>query len=129
MSYREHAPYGSVVVCDCCGKVGAIGDRDWRQVRGSSVHDAMHLCRACRGERYGVTCIKPITCRKRFIADRALRAAGCLPRRWRGTSTTARRVVVNAGSLSRRRRRRTVRGAGRRVWSWRFPWRLLQRRR
>jgi hypothetical protein len=40
MSYREHAPYGSVVVCDCCGKVGAIGDRDWRQVRGSSVHDA-----------------------------------------------------------------------------------------
>jgi hypothetical protein len=54
MSYREHAPYGSVVVCDCCGKVGAIGDRDWRQVRGSSVHDAMHLCRACR--RQAVWC-------------------------------------------------------------------------
>lgn len=48
MSYQEHAPYGPVVVCDCCGNIGAIGDRDWRQVRGSGVEDARHLCRACR---------------------------------------------------------------------------------
>jgi hypothetical protein len=64
------------------------------------------------GARYGVTCIKPTTCRKRSIADHALRAAGCLRRRWRGTSTTARRVVVNAGSLSLRRRRRTAEAPG-----------------
>jgi hypothetical protein len=64
------------------------------------------------GKRYGVTCIKPITCRKRFIADHALRVAGCLLRRWRGTSTTARHAVVSAGSLSLRQRRQTAEAPG-----------------
>ncbi|NWG20111.1 MAG: hypothetical protein HXY39_07250 [Chloroflexi bacterium] len=48
MSYQERAQYGPVVVCDCCGTFGAIGDRDWRQMRGSGADDAVHLCPGCR---------------------------------------------------------------------------------
>ena len=129
MSYREHAPYGSIVVCDCCGKVGAIGDRDWRQVRGSSVHDAMHLCRACR--RQAVWCDVHQTyhlpeafhrrpcaaCGGLFTAQVAWNLDYCPScRRERGIVVSA-PASANSG------------GAGWRVWSWRFPWHLLQRRR
>lgn len=48
MSYQERARHGTIVACDCCQRFGAIGDRDWRQVRGDSAANALHLCRVCQ---------------------------------------------------------------------------------
>ena len=54
MSYQERLPHGPVVICDCCGAVGAIGDRDWRQARGAGLTHPVHLCHSC--QRHAVWC-------------------------------------------------------------------------
>lgn len=127
MSYQKHATYGSVVACDCCGSIGAIGDRDWRQVRGSGIADAMHLCRACR--RRAVWCEahqtyhlpesfhrRPcVACGGLFTAQVAWNLEHCPScRRERGIVIS---IPVQASTERRER------------WSWLFPWRALRRHR
>lgn len=50
MSYQEMARFGHVVVCDLCEAVGAIGDRDWREMRRDATGAPLHVCRKCRKE-------------------------------------------------------------------------------
>jgi hypothetical protein len=47
MSYQEIREV-ALVVCDGCGARGAVGDRDWRQMRRTSAGAAAHLCPSCR---------------------------------------------------------------------------------
>ncbi|MDW8214843.1 MAG: hypothetical protein RMJ55_14895, partial [Roseiflexaceae bacterium] len=118
-----------VVVCDCCGSIGAIGDRDWRQVRGSGIEDAMHLCQACR--RRAVWCEVhqtyhlPETLHRRpcaacgglFTAQVAWGLEFCPScRRERG-------IVVTAPAPT------DTKHTGWRAWSWLFPWRMLRQHR
>lgn len=127
MSYQERYPCGPVVICDCCGSIGAIGDRDWRQVRGSGVDDAMHLCRAC--QRRAVWCEvhqtyhlpetlhrRPcVDCGGLFTAQVASNLEHCPScRRERGIVVP---IPVQAGRERRERR----------AWSWLFLWRTLRR--
>ncbi len=127
MSYQEREPYGSVVVCDCCQSIGAIGDRDWRQVRGSGADDAMHLCRACR--RRAMWCEvhqtyhlpetfhrRPcVDCGGLFTAQMSWNLEYCPScRRERG-------VIISIPAQASRKQRDK--------WSWFFPWRALRRHR
>lgn len=48
MSYQERFDHVDVVVCDICGRCGAIGNRDWREMRQDEHGAAIHLCRTCR---------------------------------------------------------------------------------
>jgi len=48
MSYQEHKHFGTVVVCDVCSSIGAVFDRDWRQMKSNAQGEPIHLCRACR---------------------------------------------------------------------------------
>ncbi|GIV99902.1 hypothetical protein [Roseiflexus sp.] len=129
MSYQERQPCGPVVVCDCCGSIGAIGDCDWRQVRGNGIDDARHLCRACR--RRAVWCEvhqtyhlpetfhrRPcIACGGLFTAQVALNLEYCPScRRERG-------ILVSIPAQARNERKEW------RMWSWLFPWRALRRHR
>ncbi|MGB9751274.1 hypothetical protein [Roseiflexus castenholzii] len=129
MSYQERQPCGPVVVCDCCGSIGAIGDRDWRQVRGNGIDNARHLCRACH--RRAVWCEvhqtyhlpetfhrRPcIACGGLFTAQVALNLEYCPScRREHG-------ILVSIPAQARNERKEW------RMWSWLFPWRVLRRHR
>lgn len=49
MSYQLHAEKVPVVACDLCERIGAIGDRDWREMRTTAAGQRLHLCPQCRG--------------------------------------------------------------------------------
>jgi hypothetical protein len=48
VSYQECAHHIDAVVCDICGRCGAIGNRDWREMRQDDHGAPIHLCRICR---------------------------------------------------------------------------------
>jgi len=48
VSYQEYRRFGDVVVCDVCKRVGAVGDRDWREMRKDARGAPIHLCHECR---------------------------------------------------------------------------------
>lgn len=48
MSFQNKQQYGSVVVCDLCGRVGAMFDHDWHEMRRDAADQPIHLCRECR---------------------------------------------------------------------------------
>lgn len=54
MSFQTHLRFGSVVVCDVCHRVGAICDRDWREMAAGADGEPLHLCRVCR--KHAVWC-------------------------------------------------------------------------
>ena len=48
VSLKSKELYGWVVVCDLCASVGALCERDWREMGRDEHGQPMHLCRSCR---------------------------------------------------------------------------------
>jgi len=48
VSLKTKELYGWVVVCDLCQSVGALCERDWREMGRDEHGQPLHLCRSCR---------------------------------------------------------------------------------
>src|SRR5215475_9844998 len=48
VSFISKEIYGWVVVCDVCLSIGALCERDWREMGHDANGQPIHLCRACR---------------------------------------------------------------------------------